>query len=108
MRSGSAARPHEPRCSALLRDAVAAFLGTRWPCKWASVDSAGRDAISRQRTGSPAQTEEHLAEEVRNSLAALTLVQFSNDFDFGAAVGSGFLYPFTLQPIIPFTIFTLF
>jgi hypothetical protein len=30
---------------------VAAFLGTRWPCKWASVDSAGRDAISPQRTG---------------------------------------------------------
>jgi hypothetical protein len=40
--------------------------------------------------------------------AALTQVQFSNDFDFGAAVGSGFLYTFTLQPIIPFTIVTPF
>lgn len=57
---------------------------------------------------SPHQTEEHLAEEVRNPLAALTQIQFSNDFDFGAAVDSGFLYTFTLQPIISFTIVTLF
>ncbi|MGC1650832.1 MAG: hypothetical protein WA741_33835 [Candidatus Sulfotelmatobacter sp.] len=53
---------------------------------------------------SPAQTEEHLAEEVRNPLAALTQVQLSNDFDFGAAGGNGFLYTFMLQPIVPFKI----
>jgi hypothetical protein len=53
---------------------------------------------------STAQTAADLALQAQNPFANLTQVQFSNDFYFGAAEGNGFLYNFTLQPIIPFTI----
>lgn len=76
-----------------------------------AVPANGQNSTPQGETQSPANvpesqslTEEHLAEEVRNPLAALTQFQFSNEFDFDAAAGNGFLYTFTLQPIVPFKI----
>ena len=84
--------------------AAAACLALAGPAN--GQNSTPQDATqSRAKVPvSPAETEGQLAEEVRNPLADLTQVQFSNDFDFGAAGGNGFLFTFTLQPIIPFKI----
>ena len=90
---------------------VCAMLVAAAACLALAVPANGQNSTPQGATQSPAgapvspaQTEEHLAEEVRNPLADLTQVQFSNDFDFGAAGGNGFLYTFMLQPIVPFKI----
>lgn len=84
--------------------AAAACLTLAGPAN--GQNSTPQDATQSSASApvSQAQTEEQLAKESRNPLSDLTQVQISNDFDFGAAGGNGFLYTFTLQPILPFKI----